>query len=92
LLYDHQIKRSREKGRAAAADRVQKRNTTKGTLTDIKIRLGAFQFCFGACRKAASVWWSFRIPANVLWYIKYELQLILISAAHRIVCYSKLSF
>ena len=60
-LYDHQIKRSREKGWAAAADRVQKRNTTKGTLTDIKIRLGAFQLCFGACRKADSVWRSFRI-------------------------------
>ena len=49
--------------RGSAADRVQKRNTTKGTLTDIKIRLGAFQLCYSTCRKAASVWRSFRIFA-----------------------------
>ena len=53
---------------------------------DIKIRLGAFQFCFGACRKADSVWRSFRIFAYEFWNIIYELQLISKSATQLLVC------
>ena len=86
------VQRKQRESGTTAANRAEKCDITKGTLADTRIRLGAFQFCVGVYSKAASIWRNIRIPANVLWYIKYELQLILISAAHRIVCYSKLSF
>ena len=46
-------------------------NLTSVTIPDsvIRIRLGAFRLSFGACRKAASVWRSFRIFAYELYTI-----------------------
>ena len=78
--------------RGTAADRVKKRNTTNGTLTDTRIREGAFQLCFGACRKAASIWRSFRISVYEFWCIIYELQLIPKSATQLLVCLLDYSF
>ena len=46
-------------------------NLTSVTIPDsvIRIRLGAFRLSFGACRKAASVWRSFRIFVYELYTI-----------------------